>query len=80
MKPVQHSSTTPIPSPPPNCALGQDASTYQSQSSSKLFGCEMFIEENEPNSPVFINQNMLNDLVRDLVLLKKKAELLKARG
>ena len=40
----------------------------------------MFIEENEPNSPVFINQNMLNDLVRDLVLLKKKAELLKARG
>ena len=32
--------------------------------------------ENEPNSPIFMNQLMLNDLVRDLVLLAEKAELL----
>ena len=32
--------------------------------------------ENEPNSPIFINQLMLNDLVRDLVLLAEKVEFL----
>ena len=39
----------------------------------------MFVEENEPHSPILINQDMLNDLVRDLVLSKEKAELLGSR-
>ena len=77
MKPVQHSSTVPIPSPPPTVVVGnKDTSSSQSQSSSEASVCKMFIEENEPNFPILINQLMLNDLVRDLVSSKEKAELL----
>ena len=76
MKPIQHSSMAPIPSTPPTGALGQDASPSQSQSSSEASVCEMFIEENEPNFPILINQPMLNDLVKELVLSKEKAEFL----
>ena len=80
MKAVRHSSIVPISSPPPTCALGQDASSSQFQSLSEVSVCEMFMEENEPNSPILINQLMLYDLVRDLVLSKEKVELLKACG
>ena len=71
MNPIQHSSTVPIPSPPLIGDLGQDASSSQSQvfssshlisSSSEASVCEMFIEENEPNSPILINKHMLNNL------------------
>ena len=75
MKPVQHNSTVPILSPPQTGALGQDASSSQSQSSSEASVCKNLIEKNEPNFQILINQHMLNDLVRDLVLSKKKTEL-----
>ena len=64
------------PFTPPTGALGQDVLPSQSQSSSEASICEMFIEKNEPNFPILINQHMLNDLVRYLVLSKEKAELL----
>ena len=76
LKPVPHSSEVPIPSPPSNSALCKNASSSQSQSSSEVSDRKVFVEENEPNSPILIYQDMLNDLVRDLVLSKEKAELL----
>ena len=50
-----------------------------SQSSSEASLSEMFLDENEPNSPIVINQLMLNDPVRDLVLSKEEVELLSLR-
>ena len=76
MKPVPHSSEVSIPSPPPTGALDKDASSSQSQSSSEASESEMCTDEIEPHDPILINQHMLNDLVRDLVLPKNKAELL----
>ena len=76
MKPVPHSSEVLILSPPPTGALDEDASSSQSQSSSEACESEMCIDEIEPHDPILINQHMLNDLLRDLVLPKNKAELL----
>ena len=42
MNPVQHSNTVPIPSTPRSGALGQDASSSQSQSSSEASACKIF--------------------------------------
>ena len=39
----------------------------------------MFTKENELNFTILINQHMLNDLVRDLVLSKEKAGVLSSR-
>ena len=79
MKPVPHSSEVPIPSPPPTGALDEDASSSQSQSSSEASESEMCIDEIEPHDPILIDQHMLNDRVRDLILPKNKAELLSSR-
>ena len=79
MKPVPHSSEVPIPSPPPTGALDEDALSSQSQSSSEASESEMCIDEIEPHDPILINQHLLNNLLRDLVLPKNKAELLGSR-
>ena len=80
IKPVPHSSDLPVPQPP-----------TEKEDSLSVMACESTSTESEEepveldpsfqheSAPLFINQERLNDLVRDLYLSKEKAEILGSR-
>lgn len=79
LKPVPHSDDLPIPSQPPPDAFTQVESSSESDVLTEASSSEFDMEAGSSKSPVFINQCMLNDLVRDLALPKNKAEILGSR-
>lgn len=79
MRPVPHDAENPIPKPPAKTdaaetsAEDEDETYYENEDSDEY---EPGIDSNKPH---LISQGELNDLVRDLGLTKKKAELLGSR-
>ena len=75
-KPVPHDETNPPPVPPAD--MPDTSSSEESTSDMETEEGDMYAP-NADNSPHLLGQAELNDLVRDLKLTKKKAELLGPR-
>ena len=77
IKPVPHSPDLPVPQPPNE---KEDSSSVNARESTSTESEEEPIELDpcfqHESVPLFINQERLNDLVRDLYLSKDKAEIL----
>jgi len=81
MRPVPHSAELPVPKPPTNMTLSDsessDEDVYQADNN---MNCDpTFAEACSSNEPHLLNQGDLNDIIRDLNLSKKQAELLGSR-
>ena len=80
IKPVPHDPDLPVPHPPTE---KEDALSVDKDESTSTESEEDLIESDPSfqyeSAPLFINQERLNDLVRDLYLSKKNAEVLGSR-
>ena len=76
LKPVPHGTDIPIPKAPPPDVFKHSEPSSEPDSSSKATSSDLELVAARSNTPVFINQSMLNDLIRDLALPKYKAEIL----
>ena len=80
IKPVSHSPDLPVPQPP---AEKKDSLSVNAGKSTTTVSEKEHIELDPSfqhvSAPLFINQERLNDLVRDLYLSKEKAEILGSR-
>ena len=70
--PVPHSEDLPIPSPPIQTTLGEEANDSESSG-------DPFTDDQDSKKPHLLNQKELDDLIRDLNLPKNKSELLASR-
>ena len=80
--PVLHGEILPVPKAPEKYTLDSDEQEIESSASSGEFSMssqESYVASCISHEPHFISQNELNDLVRDLELLKTKSELLGSR-
>ena len=78
MKPVPHGTDIPIPKASSPEVFERLESSSEPHSSSETTSSNLEMVAASSNTPVFINQSMLNDLVRDLALPKYKAEILRS--
>ena len=76
LKPVLHGTYIPIPKAPSSEVFERPESSYESDSSSEATSSDFELVATSSNTPVLINQSMLNNLVRDMALSKYKAEIL----
>ena len=80
IKPVPHRPDLPVPQPPTEKEDSLYVNTCESTSTeSKEEPIEWYPSFQHDSAPLFINQERLNDLVRDLYLSKEKAEILGSR-
>jgi hypothetical protein len=75
LKPVPHNLEMPIPVLPSATAVEEDDSSPEEAADSD----EMYVDDFQEKKSQLINQERLNDLVRDLSLSKENAELLGSR-
>ena len=73
-RPIQHSSSLPVPMPPENFNPSSASDAVQTETDSSATG-----ESEDKNVPHLLTQAALNDLIRDLDLSKDKSELLASR-
>jgi len=83
IRPVPHSDALPVPEPPKQFSIDSDdevgdGATSGSQPSTSNED-DQYVCEGASSLPHILNENELNDLVRDLELSKAKAELLASR-
>jgi len=82
MRPVPHSAELPVPKPPTNVTLSDsessDEDVGQSTSNNNLDCDPTLAGACSSNEPHLLTQGNLNDIVRDLNLSKKQAELLRS--
>ena len=78
LKPVRHGTDIPIPKALPLEVFEHPVSSSEPDSSIEATSSDLELVAARSNTPLFINQSMLNDLVRDLVLPKYKAEILES--
>ena len=77
IKPVPHSPDLPVPQPPTEKEDSLSVNACESTSTeSEEEPIELDPSFQHESAPLFINQERLNDLVRDLYLSKEKAEIL----
>jgi len=81
MRPVPHIMELPVPKPPTNMTLSDSESNDEDvDQANKNMDCDpTFREASSSNKPHLLTQGDLNDIVRDLNLSKKQAELLGSR-
>ena len=81
MKPVPHSVELPVPKPPTNKMLSEsESSDEEVGQANKNMDCDStFSGACSSNEPHLLTQGDLNDIVHDLKLSKKQAELLGSR-
>ena len=79
LKPVPHDTDILIPKAPSPEVFERPESSSEADSSSEATSSDLELIAASSNTPVFINQSMLNNLVRDLALPKYKAEILGSR-
>ena len=79
LKLVPHGTDIPIPKAPSSEVFECPKSSSEPDSSSEATSSDLELVAASSNTPVFINQSMLIDLVRDLALPKFKAEILGSR-
>ena len=79
MKPVPHGTDIPISKAPSPEVFECPESSFEPDSSSEATSSDFELVAASSNTPVYINQSMLNNLVRDLALPKYKAEILGSR-
>jgi hypothetical protein len=77
LKPVPHNPDIPVPIPPPNTDMGSDESSENTHR--ETGDTDLYVPPQPEKQPHLINQQELNDLVRDLELSKRKSELLGLR-
>ena len=77
LKPVPHDLENPVPVPPATAAI--ESSEDESNDAETDGADEIYEPETETKKPHLLNQEELNDLVRDLSLSKEKAEVLSSR-
>jgi len=75
LKPVPHDLDSPVPVPPEAAADESDDNSDDAMGDTD----ELYEPESEETKPQLLNQEELNDLVRDLSLSKEKAEVLGSR-
>ena len=75
LKPVPHDLDSPVPVPPEAAADESDDNSDDAMGDTD----ELYEPESEETKPQLLNQEELNDLVRDLSLSKEKAEVLGPR-
>ena len=78
-KPVPHGSDIPVPIPPSKDEEYASSDGDESASAYENTDVEMDPSFADQSGPLLINQERLNDLVRDLALSKEKAEVLGSR-
>ena len=78
IRPVSHDDSLPVPQPPADWTIADDDETVMGDEMRRdnVADPDFQLESNEPH---FITQAELNDLVRDLNLSKRQAELLGSR-
>ena len=80
IKPVPHDLDLPVPQPPTEkedtLSVDEGAST-STENGQELIESDLSFQHE--SSPLLINQERLNDLVRDLYLSKENAEVLESR-
>ena len=81
MRPVPHSVALPVPKPPTNMMLSDcESSDEDVGQANNIMECDpTFVGASSSNEPHLLTQGDLNDIVRDLNLSKKQAELLGSR-
>ena len=80
IKPVPHDLGLPVPVPPPTAGDEEHLLSEEAVSSDASSDIEMASSfGTEEKKPVLVNQERLNDLVRDISLSKEKAEVLASR-
>ena len=80
IKPVFHRPDLPVPQPPTEKEDSLSVNACESTSTeSEEEPIELDPSFQHESAPLFINQERLNDLVRDLYLSKEKAEILGSR-
>jgi hypothetical protein len=77
LKPVPHDAVNLVPKPPTN--IKDESDDSDDERSEMEQQSDAYEPEDDEKKPHMINQGELNDLVRDLGLTKKKAELLGSR-
>jgi len=78
MRSEPHSAQLPVPKPPTNISLSDSESSdeYVGQANNNMDCDPTFAGVSSSNEPHLLTQGHLNDIVRDLNLSKKQAELL----
>lgn len=76
IKPVPHDMEMPIPVPPSTSEITENDSSPEEEGNNDD---EMYVDDSKEKEIKLINQERLNDLVRDLSLSKENAELLGSR-
>jgi hypothetical protein len=80
MRPLPHSAELPAPKPPTNVTLSDSESSDEDVGQANYMDCDpTFAGAFSSNEPHLLSQGDLNDIVRDLNLSKKQAELLGSR-
>ena len=79
LKPVPHSTDIPIPKVPFREVFERPESSSEADSSNEATSSDFELVAASSNTPVFIYQSMLSNLVRDRALPKYKAEILGSR-
>ena len=81
MRPVPHSAELPVPKPPTNMTLSDCESSDEDvgQANNNMDCDPTFAGASSSNEPHLLTQGDLNDIVCDLNLSKKQAELLGSR-
>jgi len=81
MRPVPHSAELPVPKPPTNLTLSDSESSDEDvgQANNNMDCDPTFAGACSSNEPHLLTQGDLNDIVRDMNLSKKQAELLGSR-
>jgi len=81
MRPVPHSAELPVPKPPTNTTLSDSESSYEDvgQANNNTDCDPTFAGASSSIEPQLLTQRDLNDIVRDLNLSKKQAEILGSR-
>ena len=78
MRPVPHSAELPVPKPPTNMMLSDNESSDEvvGQANNNRDCDPTFVGASSSNEPHLLTQWHMNDIIRDLNLSKKQAELL----
>jgi len=81
IRPVPHSAELPVPKPPTNMTLSDSESSDEDvgQVTNNMNCDPTFARASSSNEPHLLTQEDLNDIVRDLNLSKKQAEILGSR-
>ena len=79
LKPVVHDTDYPVPIPPSSDAMNNEESDTEDNDSDAGVMEYTYDPDSDIKKPHLISQAELDDLVRDLSLLKEKSELLGSR-